>query len=162
MDLNLEKQQMHTGFEFTGFPTNLGYYRNTCLSIVSENSFTQDRGTPYLTEKLFRCIVNHHPFILLGDYGINEYVESLGYKTYNKFFLPFTESIQSDTYKIIEWASKSVKHFIDNKHNHIDEIREITEHNFNVFMSDSKKELDKLLSMFPNLNLDDPDLFGPL
>ena len=169
LDLDLEKQTMNTGFEFTGFPTNLKYYRNTCMSVVSENSFemqpyhfTEMYSTPYLTEKIFRSIINHHPFILIGDVGIDEYVESCGYKTFNKFFLPITDESRKLAGNILTWAATSVKHFIENKHKHIDEINDIVEHNYRVFMSKVPSEIDNLQTKFPKIDLNHTEIFGPL
>lgn len=166
-DLELENQIMSTGFEFTGFPTSLKYYKDTCITIVSENSFafsapTDNINTPYLTEKLFRAIVNFHPFILIGDYGINEYVEKRGYKTFNKFFLPFDDSIRFSAPKTTEWAAKSIKYFIDNKDKHLDEIHSMVNHNHKVFMSTVKQEIEFIHKNIPNLNLYDSELMGPL
>ena len=178
-DLELENQILSTGFEFTGFPTSLKYYRETCISIVSENSFEVsppnnvgfvgadtkhliNKYVPYLTEKLFRAIVNFHPFILIGDYGINEYIEQRGYKTFNKFFLPFDDTIRFSAPKTVEWAAKSTKYFIDNKDKHIEEINNIVNHNYNVFMTTVKQEIEQLHRKIPNLNLQDSELLGPL
>lgn len=178
-DIELENQILSTGFEFTGFPTSLKYYRETCITIVSENSFEVsppiDAGfnstvvehmvskyIPYLTEKLFRAIVNFHPFILIGDYGINEYVEQRGYKTFNKFFLPFDDSVRFSAPKTIEWAAKSIKYFIDNKDKHLDEIHSMVNHNHKVFMSTVKQEIEFIHKNIPNLNLHDSELMGTL
>ena len=178
-DLELENQIMSTGFEFTGFPTSLKYYRETCITIVSENSFEVsppdnvgivgadtkhliNKYIPYLTEKLFRAIVNFHPFILIGDYGINEYVEQKGYKTFNKFFLPYDDSIRFSAPRTIEWAAKSTKYFIDNKDRHIEEILSMVNHNHKVFMSTVSEEIKQLHKKIPNLNLQDSELMGPL
>lgn len=168
-DIELENQILSTGFEFTGFPTSLRYYRNTCITIVSENSFEVSPPSepgkifiPYLTEKIFRAIVNFHPFILIGDNGINEYVEQKGYKTFNKFFLPYDDSIRFSAPRTVEWAAKSIKYFIDNKDKHIDEIHSMVNHNHNVFMTTVKQEIEQLHRKIPNLNLQDSELMGPL
>lgn len=165
MDIDLHKQTVSTGFEYTGFPTDLRYYRNTCLSIVSENSFEFNPNisdVPYLTEKLFRSIVNYHPFILLGDVGIEDYLENLGYKTFNKFFLPTNNNILSNSFAKIKWAAASVKHFIDNRDKHINEIRDITNHNHNVFMNNVNQEITQFHRMFPDVNIDHTELLGNL
>lgn len=168
-DIDLEKQNVWSGFEYKGFPTSLSYYKNTCMSIVSENSFeinpdsyTGEYSTPYLTEKLFRAIINHHPFILIGDSGINEYVESLGYKTFNKFFLPFNSKVRYEANKTINWAVSSVKQFIDNKQQHLDEINDIVEHNYRVFVSRMENDINTFYKKFPKINLDHTELMGYL
>jgi hypothetical protein len=165
-DIVLEHQITNTGFEYTGFPTNLRYYKNTCLSIVSENSFVfYDEGTrptPYLTEKLFRAIVNYHPFIVLGDSGISGYIKSLGYKTFDNFFIPSNNKTFINTETTLSWAAKSVKHFIDNVDKNKDAIRELVSHNFNHFINQTEQEIKGLQSKLPYLDLDGIELTGKL
>jgi hypothetical protein len=165
-DLVLENQFTSTGFEYTGFPTNLRYYKNTCLSIVSENSFTfHDSGmrpTPYLTEKMFRAVVNHHPFVVIGDSGISDYIKSLGYKTFDDFFIPGNNKTFINTETTIAWAAKSVKHFIDNVDRNKDAIRDLVSHNFNHFINQTEQEIKGLNSKLPYLNIDSIELTGKL
>lgn len=165
LDIDISKCYGTNVFEYTGFPTNLKYYKNTCLSIVSENSFIMESVTnnmPYLTEKLYRAMINHHPFIIIGDYGINEHLRSIGYKTFDKFFLPYTDRISTYAELILEWTAKSVKHFMDNLDNNIDEIREMITHNYNHYMSQTENELKHLQQALPYLDLEDIDLLGKL
>ena len=165
-DIVLENQITNTGFEYTGFPTDLKYYKNTCLSIVSENSFyfypIGERPTPYLTEKLFRAIVNYHPFIVIGDSGITDYIKSLGYKTFDDFFVPSNDTTFINTETTMAWAAKSVKYFIDNVDQNKDAIRELVSHNFNHFMNQTEQEIKGLKSKLPYLDLDSNELTGKL
>lgn len=169
LDIDISKCYETNVFEYTGFPTNLRYYRNTCLSIVSENSFeintnnvTGQIDMPYFTEKLYRAMINHHPFIIIGDIGTNEHLQSLGYKTFDKFFLPYTNRVSTENELILNWAAKSVKHFMDNLDNNVDEIREITTHNYNQYMNQTETEINHLLHVLPGLELEDRDLLGKL
>lgn len=165
LDIDISKCYDTNVFEYTGFPTSPRYYRNTCLSIVSENSFIiapVKMYMPYLTEKLYRAMINHHPFIIIGDYGTNEYLLSLGYKTFDKFFLPYTNRISNEAELILDWTVKSVKHFIDNLDNNIDEIREMITHNYNHYINQTENELKHLQRALPCLDLEDRDLLGKL
>ena len=165
LDIDISKCYDTNVFEYTGFPTNLSYYENTCLSIVSENSLIMEPASkyiPYLTEKLYRAMINHHPFIIIGDYGINEHLRSLGYKTFDKFFLPYTDRISHEVELILDWTAKSVKHFMDNLDNNIDEIREMITHNYNHYMNQTENELKHLRRALPYLDLEDRDLLGNL
>ena len=164
MDIDISKCYDTNVFEYTGFPTNLKYYKNTCLSIVSENSVELKPNPmgkidmPYLTEKLYRAMINHHPFIIVGDIGIDEHLTQLGYKTFNKFFLPPATEIDL----ILNWTAKSVKHFIDNLDKNVDEIREMVTHNYNHYMQQSTNEIEYLKKMLPSIELEHVDLLGKL
>jgi hypothetical protein len=168
LDIDISKCYDTNVFEYTGFPTNLKYYKNTCLSIVSENSFDVNPGTitslkmPYLTEKLYRAMINHHPFIIIGDDGINEHLTRLGYKTFDKFFLPYTNRISQDSELILDWASKSVKHFIDNLDKNVNEIREMVRHNYNHYMNQTENEINQLQLALPGIELEHRELLGKL
>jgi hypothetical protein len=169
LDIDIAKCYETNVFEYTGFPTNLRYYRNTCLSIVSENSFeinpnaeTNGIDVPYLTEKLYRAMINHHPFIIIGDIGMNDHLRGLGYKTFDKFFLPYTYRISHEAELILDWTAKSVKHFMDNLDKNVDEIREIVTHNYNHYMNQTENELKHLQQSLPYLDLEDKDLLGRL
>jgi hypothetical protein len=165
LDIDISKCYDTNVFEYTGFPTNLSYYKNTCLSIVSENSLVMESikmYMPYLTEKLYRAMMNHHPFIIIGDYGINDHLRSLGYKTFDKFFLPYTNSISHEAELILDWTAKSVKHFIDNLDDNVDEIREMITHNYNHYINQTENELKHLLQVLPYLDLEDKALLGKL
>jgi hypothetical protein len=165
-DIVLENQIKSTGFEYTGFPTDLKYYKNTCLSIVSENSFTfhdtDIKPIPYLTEKMFRAVINYHPFIVIGDTGISDYIKSLGYKTFDHFFIPSNNKTFINTESTLSWAAKSVKHFIDNVDKNKDAIRELVSHNFNHFINQTEQEIKGLKSKLPYLDIDDDELTGKL
>jgi hypothetical protein len=165
----LQNQIQHTGFEYTGFPTKLRYYKNTCLSVVSENSFETRldnhetlHSIPYLTEKVFRAMVNNHPFIILGDSGSEEYLERCGYKTFNKFFLPLTNKVKSLSNERIKWTANSVKHFMDIKDSHLDEINSIVTHNYNLFKTKIENEMALFCSTFPKINMNHISFLGSL
>lgn len=165
LDIDISKCYETNVFEYTGFPTNLRYYKNTCLSIVSENSFLMEpinMYMPYLTEKLYRAVINHHPFIIIGDIGTNEYLRSIGYKTFEKFFLPYTNRISTEAELILDWTAKSVKHFMDNLDNNIDEIRDMVTHNYNHYINQTESELKHLHQALPYLDLEDNELLGRL
>lgn len=169
LDIDISKCYDTKVFEYTGFPTNLRYYKNTCLSIVSENSFevmpnnfTGQFDMPYLTEKLYRAMINHHPFIIIGDAGMNEHLHSLGYKTFDKFFLPYNKRISQDAELILDWTAKSVKHFMENLDKNVDEIREIITHNYNQYINLTETEINHLLHVLPGLELEHSELLGKI
>lgn len=53
-------------------------YKNSLLSFVTETEFS-DTGL-FITEKVFKPIVAGHPFIVLGQPGVLDYIRELGYK----------------------------------------------------------------------------------
>jgi hypothetical protein len=111
---------------------------------------------------MFRAVVNHHPFIVIGDSGISDYIKSLGYKTFDDFFIPGNNKTFINTETTIAWAAKSVKYFIDNVDKNKDAIRDLVSHNFNHFIYQTDQEIKGLNSKLPYLNIDSIELTGKL
>lgn len=107
-------------------------------------------------------MINHHPFLILGDVGMSEHLTELGYKTFDKYFLPYTKQISENHELILDWAVKSVKHFIDNLDKNVNEIREIVTHNYNHYMNQTECEIKQLHHALPGLELDHSELLGKL
>jgi hypothetical protein len=62
--------------------TRKEWYLNSYVSIVTETSFIQGRK-PFISEKLWRPVMNLQPFILVGNYGTLRMIKDLGFKTFN-------------------------------------------------------------------------------
>jgi hypothetical protein len=61
--------------------TTMSHYGKTLFNIVTETSF--DNNNLCLTEKTFKPIANCHPFLIVGDYKINNQLKNLGYSLYD-------------------------------------------------------------------------------
>ena len=55
-------------------------YRDTSFSIVCETHFTND--ILFVSEKVWKPIVNGHPFVIVGTSGTLAYLRSLGFRTF--------------------------------------------------------------------------------
>jgi len=56
---------------------------DTWFSVISEASFGED--TCFISEKTFKLICVHHPFIIYGNKNSLHYLRELGYKTFSPF-----------------------------------------------------------------------------
>jgi len=112
------------------------------MQIVLETTFTEgiekDNPTIFLTEKTYKPIFYKQPFILISEPYSLKYLRSLGYKTFGSFI--------DESYDEIENPQQRMKHITNEilKINNMslkqlevirNEIRDIVEHNYNVFMS---------------------------
>lgn len=74
----------HTGIKsihYAGIPYDKSLYEQTQFSVVSETHSW--RGPPYhITEKTWRAIINCHPFLLAGQPGMVDFLESMGFDCY--------------------------------------------------------------------------------
>ena len=68
-------------WETNHFDTSTSWpYDKTFFSLVSETHFVW--RCKFLSEKTFKAIYNHHPFILIGDCNSLELLRSYGFKTF--------------------------------------------------------------------------------
>jgi hypothetical protein len=93
------------GTHYGGIPYDDTLYANVKFRIISETGFQSDSKKPWVTEKTWLTIVNCCPFILAGDTGSLDYLESLGFRTFKKcrFLFDFIAKTLSQ-YVLLQWA----------------------------------------------------------
>jgi len=64
--------------------TTKSHYADTYFNIITETSF--ENNSLNLTEKSFKALANCHPFLIIGDKGSHQYLQSLGFEQYNDLF----------------------------------------------------------------------------
>ena len=64
------------------FPTKL--FLDSAIHIVSETSF--ESNEMFISEKIFKPILNFQPFILIGPYRYLKELHKLGFKTFGEFW----------------------------------------------------------------------------
>jgi hypothetical protein len=71
-----------------------GYYINrvnhkvcddSWISVISEARFEDEEGTIFLSEKVFKPVASHHPFIIMGNKHSLREMKKLGYKTFSNW-----------------------------------------------------------------------------
>lgn len=112
------------------------YYQNSLVSIVTETNFCDHEVT--LTEKSFKPFKEKHPFVLVAGPGALEYLHSLGFKTFNEFWLEDYDQdggpvdrmhrIQDVLKYIGSWDQEKILDFRRR-------VKPILEHNFNLLKS---------------------------
>ena len=70
------------------------HYADTYFSIITETF--PDRPAYFMTEKVFKPILNLHPFIVTGGIGILSKLRLLGYETFPELFDEEYDEIQED------------------------------------------------------------------
>jgi len=80
--LSINRVQLH----YDDIDANLTakLYKDTAFSVVNETYFFENIGR-FLSEKTFKPISYHHPFILIGKPFSLELLRELGYKTFEPF-----------------------------------------------------------------------------
>ena len=114
-------------------------YANTCFSLVSETHFTTTTA-PHISEKTYKSILNNHPFIIAGDTNLSNYLNSLGFITYEKYFAINDYDVIADPELRLDAVIENVRSFLTNIRTHTAEIEEIVQYNF-----------DNLLKLYKDL-----------
>ena len=111
------------------------------VSVVSEASFVDSEGTLFLSEKLFKPIACMHPFIILGNKGSLKKLREMGYRTFDGFIDESYDAL--DTFPRFESIIHAIKKIdaIEDKASWYKSMREILEHNYNVFKNSGSKDL---------------------
>lgn len=165
LDFSLELITNHDNQHYTGYPYDSELYSKTGWSLISESSMGfkimnsinpgchhtfQDK--PWITEKTYRTIYNNHPFILLGEYGCHNFLNQMGYQTFEKFygveldnFWPNANdhNIHTECQELV----RVVKRFKENLQIHQEEIAEMVEYNKQNLINrynDTKTMFDKM------------------
>lgn len=71
-------------FAYEGIPYDVALFSETGFSLVSETSFRSTQH-PWITEKTWKAVINHHPFIIAGDTGVLDRLSAMGFVTFDKF-----------------------------------------------------------------------------
>lgn len=124
---------------FVGIPYSTSMYEQTKFSIVSETYGWP--GPPYfITEKTWRPILNCHPFLLAGQPGIVNYLESLGFDCYRSFLKKDYDK------KISEWNHvdnenliQNIKHWLSMDEHDWQKVKIIAKNNQKIFLNYMEK-----------------------
>lgn len=116
--------------------------RSALWHVVSETIFYHKKL--HLTEKIFKPIVTHRPFILVSSPGQLAYLRSYGFKTFGQWIDESYDNEQDNDLRI-EKIVKELKKFKDMTPAQLGAIYEemlpIVEHNFYHFYNDFKKHI---------------------
>ena len=118
-------------------PTAEQYYKESYFSIITEGDFHQTDRQAY-TEKVLKCFLYKHPFIVIGLQNTLGLLREQGFMTFNNI-VDETYDTYSCGHKRLELAMKEVKKLnnynIHELKNMYDNMQEILEYNRNHYLS---------------------------
>lgn len=142
----LDTQIYQTGWHNRGMTAS--NYLDSYINIVTETA--PDEPSFFITEKIFKPIVNLQPFIIVGDHGSLSYMHSLGYETFPEIFDESYDNIEDTPLrikKLIEQVQKICYLDDDILHNLYESVYEKLKYNRNHFLNKSHSiEIDILLN----------------
>lgn len=127
------------------------YYENSYFSLVTETSFPNKAFDTFhreytdtgriLSEKIFKPILNKHPFIVVSNYQTLALLKSLGYRSFSPYIDESYDEIKDDKERLFVIA-KEVKRLCELNENELQEFliycKKICEFNFNVLKTQTK------------------------
>ena len=139
------------GTHYGGIPYDDTLYANVKFRVISETDFSHG-AKPWLTEKTWLTMVNRCPFIMAGDKGSLDYLESLGFKTFKKYLtLPDYDNLYPPSVRIDAVINNTISWLKDTKS--VEEIYQDTEHNYSNFVRLGKAMETDLLRQIQNNGL---------
>jgi hypothetical protein len=147
----IKKQLQPESSHYDGFPYDVKLYENTVLSIISETNYSKNvhhiSGNPWptwITEKTWKAIANHHPFVMVSTPDTLKKLKSMGFKTFENYMeIPDYDSILNDDARLDAIVS-NIAFFMSNYHNHINDIKADVIHNAHRFEEIAQHEIDNL------------------
>jgi hypothetical protein len=110
------------------------------LSVVSEAQYEDSQGTVFLSEKMFKPISCHHPFIVLGNRNSLYEMKKLGYETFSKWIDEGYDTLPDS--KRMDGIIESIKQFDKekNKINIYKDMKDVLIHNYNILEHNASKK----------------------
>jgi hypothetical protein len=110
---------------------------DTWFSVISEASFGED--TCFISEKTFKLICVHHPFIIFGNKNSLHYLRELGYKTFHPYIDETYDTLEcwDRLDAIIKSIQKINAMSQDEKLKWFEKMKPILEHNYKVMKKNS-------------------------
>jgi hypothetical protein len=105
---------------------------NTILETTVYNT-----TNPYLTEKTYKVLAQHRPFVVFGDTNILKKLKDQGFKTFDKYCDESYDTIADPKEKSYK-ASEAIKQLVESCKKYPDEIDSICRHNQEVFFSQER------------------------
>ncbi len=129
------KAEDYQNYDFKGQVVIKNHYENSFLSLVSETLYKNN--TIYFSEKTFKPISQHHPFILNSSKNSLKKLKNLGYQTFDKWWDEsydecdnFIDRIDMICKILLELKAKSYNELKKIKL----EMRDVLIHNYNNYI----------------------------
>lgn len=130
--------------------TELKLNQSALWHVVSETVFYYKKL--HLTEKIFKPIVSHRPFILVAAPGNLAYLKSYGFKTFDRW-IDESYDLEEDNDKRINMIIEQLEKLCNLSHDELrkmqNEMKEILDYNFDHFYGEFKNIIvDEMLENF--------------
>lgn len=143
--LYLDKRNLRHNWVEDEKSTNI-LYENSLFSVVNETNFFTDysmpahfviEGSRFLSEKTFKPIANHHPFIMVSVPGMLDTLKELGYETFHPYIDETYDTVMNDLDRmkcIVNEIKRLSNLTTEQEREFIDNLKPIVEHNYRTLL----------------------------
>lgn len=130
-------------------------FANTSLSIISEGScYPPATDFKFLTEKLWRAVINNHPFLLADHPDRFSFMKERSLRTFEEYLIvPNYAYIEKENDRLNAVVTNT-EYFLDNIFNNIDQINTDIQHNKRVMFQIIKDNQQVIEWLQNDLNVD--------
>jgi len=128
-NVSVETGKFAAQTKVNNFTIDPKFFKDTVLSIISETHYYPDQAKNDVSEKTWRAIINHHPFIIAGTTGIRKHLECLGFKTFLEYLKDDYDIIE-DNEQRLNSIVENTKYFLNNFNKNKNNIQKDIEHNY--------------------------------
>jgi hypothetical protein len=118
-------------YHYNGFPIDFSLYSATKCSLISETYFNDKLKSKFITEKTWRTISNKHPFVLIGQKEMYDYLESLGIDTFQYAVKHTKDSLIGDDKTIIAKCMENIIYMLH--HPESEKLAASTKNNYEAY-----------------------------
>jgi hypothetical protein len=116
---------------------------------VSLETTVYDTDQPYLTEKTYKILAQHRPFVVFGDTNVLKKLKEQGFLTFDKYCDESYDTI-SDPVARSQVIIEAIKQLVTSCKKYPNEIDNICKHNQNLFF-DQQRHADNLAIFGKNI-----------
>ncbi len=127
----------------------VNFYQSSLMSIVAETYFYSN--VIHLTEKTFKPIVNHHPFVMVSAPNTLKVIKSFGFKTFDNIIDESYDSITNhhDRFDAIVNIIKEVSSWNTKQMSKTtNKVKEIVDYNYDLLHSRPRVELNNFVEKY--------------
>jgi hypothetical protein len=123
-----------------GYPYDPSLFTDTRVSIVPETYYFKSQAK-FITEKTYKAIYNHHPFVIMGPPGVLHSLQQRGYQTFGTLCDELYDLCPNDRRRLDMIVSASAQLIDSNQHHLLDEI---TKHNHAQLVRNAEATMQQL------------------
>lgn len=143
-------------------PDDVQYFKNSYFSVVTETLFFSDNikvkfhktcfsDCIFLSEKIYKCFIIPHPFILVTRPHTLKYLQSMGFKTFSPYIDESYDDIEDD-YKRLDKIANEILRICNLPDEEIIElqknIKPMVDHNHQHFFNNDKFKISEAIQFF--------------